>query len=336
MKKLFQKAAAYFGLLSVVFLVLGLGLPQYWTWVLGKAGPVSVLSLLLGVIMFGMGTTLNYKDFLVIFKRPKDVFLGAAAQYTIMPLLAFAVAKVFNLDAPLTAGLVLLGTCPGGTTSNVITYMSKGDLAYSVTMTSASTLLSPVMTPLLTFLLIGKEIRFDPASMFLSILEIVILPVALGLLLKSLLPKWGQLASEYTPGVSSVTICLILAGVVGASRDALLNHFGAILLAVVLFNVCGYLLGFLMAKMCGLSWKKAVTLSIEVGMQNSGLATGLAKVHFAAMPAAVIPGALFSAWFTISGAVLAWAYTNYLNPRFDDEENDHSERSELDPLVSRV
>lgn len=265
MKKCCQMLAKYFGVMAVVFLVLGLVTPTSWLWILGKVQGVSVLSVLLGVIMFGMGTTLDLKDFLVIFRRPRDIFLGALAQYTIMPFLAFALGTLFALEPGLTAGLVLLGACPGGTTSNVITYMSKGDLAYSVTMTSVSTLLSPVLTPALTFFLIGKEIAFDPVGMFLSILQIVIL-----------------------------------------------------------FNTLGYVLGLGVAKLCGLSWKKAVTLSVEVGMQNSGLATGLAKVHFASMPAAVVPGAIFSAWFTISGAVLAWACVNYLNPRFGGEAEEET------------
>lgn len=287
MKKCCQMLAKYFGVMAVVFLVLGLVTPTSWLWILGKVQGVSVLSVLLGVIMFGMGTTLDLKDFLVIFRRPRDIFLGALAQYTIMPFLAFALGTLFALEPGLTAGLVLLGACPGGTTSNVITYMSKGDLAYSVTMTSVSTLLSPVLTPALTFFLIGKEIAFD---------------------------------TDYTPAVSSVTICLIIAGVVGASHKAIMDNLGVILAVVVLFNTLGYVLGLAVAKLCGLSWKKAVTLSVEVGMQNSGLAAGLAKVHFASMPAAVVPGAIFSAWFTISGAVLAWACVNYLNPRFSEEE----------------
>ena len=310
MKKCCQMLAKYFGVMAVVFLVLGLVTPTSWLWILGKVQGVSVLSVLLGVIMFGMGTTLDLKDFLVIFRRPRDIFLGALAQYTIMPFLAFALGTLFALEPGLTAGLVLLGACPGGTTSNVITYMSKGDLAYSVTMTSV--------------FLIGKEIAFDPVGMFLSILQIVILPVCLGLALKYFLPKAAAVATDYTPAVSSVTICLIIAGVVGASHKAIMDNLGVILAVVVLFNTLGYVLGLAVAKLCGLSWKKAVTLSVEVGMQNSGLATGLAKVHFASMPAAVVPGAIFSAWFTISGAVLAWACVNYLNPRFGGEAEEET------------
>ena len=243
MKKCCQMLAKYFGVMAVVFLVLGLVTPTSWLWILGKVQGVSVLSVLLGVIMFGMGTTLDLKDFLVIFRRPRDIFLGALAQYTIMPFLAFALGTLFALEPGLTAGLVLLGACPGGTTSNVITYMSKGDLAYSVTMTSVSTLLSPVLTPALTFFLIGKEIAFDPVGMFLSILQIVILPVCLGLALKYFLPKAAAVATDYTPAVSSVTICLIIAGVVGASHKAIMENLGVLLAVVVLLNTVGYVLG---------------------------------------------------------------------------------------------
>ena len=147
----------------------------FWPEVMKPFAPK--IPTLLGIIMFGMGTTLDLKDFLVIFRRPRDIFLGALAQYTIMPFLAFALGTLFALEPGLTAGLVLLGACPGGTTSNVITYMSKGDLAYSVTMTSVSTLLSPVLTPALTFFLIGKEIAFDPVGMFLSILQLSLIHI---------------------------------------------------------------------------------------------------------------------------------------------------------------
>ena len=240
-----------------------------------------------------------------------------------MPFLAFGLSMAFNLDPALTTGVVLVGTCPGGTSSNVITFMSKGDVALSVTMTSVSTVLSPILTPFITYLIIGEKITFDPVGMFWSIVQIVILPICLGLAVKSFLPKLAEKATDYLPAVSSIAISLIIAGVIGASRDLILKAPGLILLVVILHNCCGYALGFAIARLTGLSWKKAVALSIEVGMQNSGLATGLAKAHFAALPAATVPGAVFSAWHNISGALLAWAYQNYLNPKFDpDYEKD--------------
>lgn len=309
----------YFGIIAILFLILGFTMPENFKWVLGKVGGISVLTFLLGVVMFGMGTTLSVKDFILVFKRPRDVFLGAVAQFFIMPFLAFTLANIFQLDPALTAGVILVGTCPGGTSSNVITFMSKGDVALSVTMTSVSTVLSPILTPAITYLLIGTKIAFDPVGMFLSIVQIVIVPICLGVAVKTFLPKLAAAATDYTPAISSIAISLIIAGVIGASKNAIVANFGIILLVVILHNCLGYALGFAVARLTGLSWKKAVALSIEVGMQNSGLAVGLAKAHFAAMPAATVPGAIFSAWHNISGAMLAWLYVNVLNPRFDPE-----------------
>ena len=319
MKKFCAMIGKYFGFIAIAFLVLGFMMPENFKWVTGKVAGISVLSCLLGVVMFGMGTTLSVKDFVLVFKRPKDVFLGACAQFLIMPLLAFGLATLFQLDPALTAGVILVGTCPGGTSSNVITFMSKGDLALSVTMTSVSTVLSPILTPAITYLLIGTKIAFDPVGMFISILQIVIVPICLGVAVKTFLPKLAATATDYTPAVSSIAISLIIAGVIGGSKNAIIANIGVILLVVVLHNCLGYALGFSIARMVGPSWKKAVALSVEVGMQNSGLAVGLAKAHFASMAAATVPGAIFSAWHNISGAMLAWLYINVLNPKFDPE-----------------
>ena len=319
MKKLCAMIGKYFGIIAILFLILGFTMPENFKWVLSKVGGISVLTFLLGIVMFGMGTTLSVKDFVLVFKRLRDVFLGAVAQFFIMPFLAFTLANIFQLDPALTAGVILVGTCPGGTSSNVITFMSKGDVALSVTMTSVSTVLSPILTPAITYLLIGTKIAFDPVGMFLSIVQIVIVPICLGVAVKTFLPKLAAAATDYTPAISSIAISLIIAGVIGASKNAIVANFGIILLVVILHNCLGYALGFAVARLTGLSWKKAVALSIEVGMQNSGLAVGLAKAHFAAMPAATVPGAIFSAWHNISGAMLAWLYVNVLNPRFDPE-----------------
>ena len=319
MKNVCKLIGKYFGMIAVLFLILGMTMPQHFTWVVGKFGGVAVLSLLLGIVMFGMGTTLNLKDFALVLKRPLDVFIGACAQFIIMPGLAYLIASVFNLDPALTAGVVLVGTCPGGTSSNVITFMSKGDVALSVTMTSVSTVLSPILTPFITYQLIGERIAFDPIGMFWSIVQIVIVPICLGLAVKSFLPKLAEAATDYLPAVSAVAISLIIAGVIAVSRDNILRTSGTILLVVMLHNCLGYTLGFMLARLTGMTWKKAIALSVEVGMQNSGLATGLAKAHFASMPMATVPGAIFSAWHNISGAVLAWIFVNFLNPKFDPE-----------------
>jgi BASS family bile acid:Na+ symporter len=215
--------------------------------------------------------------------------------------------------------VVLVGTCPGGTASNVITFISKGDLALSVTMTTVSTLLSPIMTPLLTYMIIGQRIDFSPIAMFWSIVQIVIIPIGFGVALRHCFPDWCEKAKAYLPALSCLCISLLIAGLAGASRDAILASSATIMAVVVLHNLLGSALGFAIGRISGMSWKKCVALSIEVGMQNSGLAAGLAKTHFPALAAAAVPGAIFSSWHNISGSILAWLYVNYLNPRFDEE-----------------
>ena len=236
-----------------------------------------------------------------------------------MPFLAYLLSRAFNLDPALTVGVVLVGTCPGGTASNVITFISKGDLALSVTMTTVSTLLSPIMTPLLTYLIIGQRIDFSPVAMFWSIVQIVIIPIGFGVALRHFFPDWCEKAKAYLPALSCLCISLLIAGLAGASRDAILASSATIMAVVVLHNLLGSALGFALGRFSGMSWKKCVALSIEVGMQNSGLAAGLAKTHFPALAAAAVPGAIFSSWHNISGSILAWLYVNYLNPRYDEE-----------------
>ncbi len=321
MKSVCKFIGKYFGLIAVLFLVLGMVMPGNFKWVTSSIGGISVLSLLLGIVMFGMGTTLKLRDFALVLKRPLDVLIGTCAQFIIMPLLAYLIASAFNLDPALTAGVVLVGTCPGGTSSNVITFMSKGDVALSVTMTSVATVLSPILTPLITYQMIGQRISFDPIGMFWSIIEIVIVPICLGVAVNSFLPKLAAAAVDYLPAVSGMAISFIVAGVIAGSRDNILATSGIILLVVVLHNCCGYLLGFVIARCVGMNWQKAIALSVEVGMQNSGLATGLAKAHFSAMPMATVPGAIFSAWHNISGAILAWIFVNFLNPKYHPDYN---------------
>ena len=265
----------------------------------------SLINPLLGVIMFGMGLTLRAEDFRVVFMRPKDVIAGCLAQFAVMPLLAFALSKLFSLDEALTVGMILVGCCPGGTASNVITYLAKGDLALSVGMTAVSTLLAPVLTPLLVLLLAGKTVDVDVLGMLLSILWVVILPIGLGLLVKRFLPKVSDKASDYLPAVSSLAICVIVLIVIAANAQKLLSGGLVIMLAVVLHNVCGLAIGYLIGVALHMPQAKRRAISIEVGMQNSGLASSLANTHFAALPMATIPGALFSVWHNISGAIVA-------------------------------
>ena len=271
--------------------------------------PTKAINYLLGVVMFGMGLTLNLKDFKIVFSRPKDVIIGCLAQFTIMPLLAWGLSKAFQLDEALALGVVLVGCCPGGTASNVITYLAKGDLALSVGMTGVSTLLAPLLTPLLTWALAGKSVDVDVAGMLLSILWVVILPIVIGLVIKWIWPKFTEQATDYLPAFSSVAIAFIVAIVIAANASKLMAGGMMIVMVVVLHNLCGLSLGYLIGRLLGLTEAKKRAISIEVGMQNSGLASSLATIHFAAYPMATIPGAIFSVWHNISGAIVARIYT---------------------------
>ena len=218
-------------------------------------------------------------------------------------------SKAFQLDEALALGVVLVGCCPGGTASNVITYLAKGDLALSVGMTGVSTLLAPLLTPLLTWALAGKSVDVDVAGMLLSILWVVILPIVIGLVVKWIWPKFTEQATDYLPAFSSVAIAFIVAIVIAANASKLMAGGMMIVMVVVLHNLCGLSLGYLIGRLLGLTEAKKRAISIEVGMQNSGLASSLATIHFAAYPMATIPGAIFSVWHNISGAIVARIYT---------------------------
>ena len=262
----------------------------------------------LGIVMFGMGLTLNAEDFKIVLSRPKDIIIGCLAQFTIMPLLAFVLTQTFQLGPELSLGVILVGCCPGGTASNVITYLSKGDLALSVGMTSLSTLLAPLLTPFLTWAMAGTYVNVDVANMFLSILWVVILPISVGLLAQYFFKNKTQQIAPYLPAFSSLTIALIVGIIIAANSINL--HKGSLIIAIVviLHNLCGLGLGYGIGWILGLPFKKKVAISIEVGMQNSGLASSLATMQFALYPMATIPGALFSIWHNLSGALVARFY----------------------------
>ena len=269
------------------------------------ASPGTLISILLGVVMFGMGLATKLEDFKVVFSRPRDIAIGCAAQFTVMPALAWALSRLFGLDEALTVGVVLVGCCPGGTASNVITYLAKGDLALSVGMTGVSTLLAPFLTPVLTLLLAGKTVHVNTLGMFVGILWVVIMPILLGFAAKRFFPKATARAVRFMPTVSSVAIAVIIALVVAANAKRLLAGGATIFVVVILHNVCGLALGYLIAAAMRLAEPKRRALCIEVGMQNSGLAASLAAVHFAAYPMAAVPGAIFSVWHNVSGAFVA-------------------------------
>ena len=305
MKKLCHYISKYMGILVLAAAVLALIFPS----MLQQIRP-TVINYLLGVVMFGMGLTLNLHDFKIVFSRPKDVMIGCLAQFTVMPLLAWGLARVFQLDEALALGVVLVGCCPGGTASNVITYLAKGDLALSVGMTGVSTLLAPFMTPFLTWALAGKSVNVDVVGMLLSILWVVILPIVVGLVVKWIWPKFTEQATDYLPAFSSVAIAFIVSIVIAANANKLMAGGLMIVMVVILHNLCGLSLGYLIGQLLGLSDAKRRAISIEVGMQNSGLASSLATIHFAAYPLATIPGAIFSVWHNISGALVARIYTS--------------------------
>lgn len=294
------------GILVLVAALLSFAFPQ----LLQQVRP-TVINYLLGVVMFGMGLTLNLQDFKIVFSRPKDVIIGCLAQFTVMPLLAWGLSRLFSLDEALALGVVLVGCCPGGTASNVITYLAKGDLALSVGMTGVSTLLAPFLTPLLTWALAGKSVDVDVVGMLLSILWVVIFPIAIGLIVKWIWPKFTEKATDYLPAFSSIAIALIVAIIISANADKLLAGGLLIIVVVMLHNICGLGLGYLIGCLLGLSVSKKRAISIEVGMQNSGLASSLATIHFAAYPLATIPGAIFSVWHNLSGAAIAYLYRRF-------------------------
>lgn len=258
---------------------------------------------LLIVIMFGMGLTLTLPDFKLVLTRPLPILIGVIAQYAIMPLAGWAVARVLGLPPDLAAGLILGGCAPGGTASNVVSYLAKADTALSVTMTSISTLIAPIMTPLLTLWLAGAYMPVDGLGMAMSIVQIVLVPVLGGLLLRLLLPRLTEPLLPAMPWVSVIAISGVVAAVVSGSASRVLLAGPIVFLAVVLHNGIGYLLGYWSGRLTGQTVRASRTIAIEVGMQNSGLAAGLASLYF--NPTAALPGAVFSIWHNLSGALLA-------------------------------
>ena len=263
------------------------------------------INYLLTIVMFGMGLTTKLSDFAIVFQRPRDIIIGCAAQFIIMPLLAFVLGKAFNLNDELLVGVVLVGTCPGGTSSNVITYLSKGDTALSVGMTSINTLLAPFLTPLLTYLYLRTSVSVDAKAMFLSIIQVVIVPIGLGVLVNRLFGKYTQRIRDSLPLVSVTAICLIVASVVSHNSAKILSTGAIIFVVVILHNLLGYLLGYLIGVLFKMDLPRKKAVAIEIGMQNSGLATTLAGSAFPNLTMATVPGAIFSVWHNISGAILA-------------------------------
>ena len=311
--KFLEKLSDFFGkwmaLIVIAVAALALFAPQTCLWI-----KTSWINWLLGIVMFGMGLTLKVSDFKVVFSRPKDIIIGFIAQFTLMPLIAFALTKAFSLPTEIAVGVILVGTCPGGTSSNVMTYLSKGDVPLSVGMTAVSTLFAPLMTPLLTLLYAGQRVDVNAVAMFLSIVKVVLVPIALGLVCNYFFEKVTREIVRILPLISTIAIIMIIASVVSANSARLKTVGLIVVLVVILHNLLGYAAGYGVGKLLRLNTTKCRALSIEVGMQNSGLPTSLAATHFAQYPLATIPGAVFSVWHNISGAV----YANFLASRHPD------------------
>lgn len=261
---------------------------------------------LLGLIMFGMGLTLKTEDFREVARRPLRVMIGVLAQFLIMPGLAWLLCRLLQLPPEIAVGVILVGCCPGGTASNVMTWFSRGDVALSVAITAVTTLLAPLVTPALIWLLASAWLPVEFGALFKSILQVVLLPIALGLVVQRLLGDRVRLAVDVLPLVSVVSIVAIVAAVVAASQARIAESGLLIMAVVVLHNGLGLALGYLAGRAFGLPLAQRKTLSIEVGMQNSGLGAALASAHFS--PLAAVPSALFSVWHNLSGSLLAAVY----------------------------
>ncbi|MCF0208832.1 MAG: bile acid:sodium symporter family protein [Bacteroidaceae bacterium] len=306
-KQISDKISSNATLLVVTTAVFTFFVPQTFAWVSGY-----VQTCILGFIMLTMGLTLSTADFRALAHRPFDLLLGTLAQYTIMPLVAFSLCKLLSLNTDIAIGIILVGCCPGGVSSNIMSYLCQGDVAYSVGMTTISTLLAPVVTPLLVLWLAGQSVDVDALGMFINILIVTLIPVMIGFFLNVWLGSKESFSKiqAVMPSFSVIALACIVGGVVTSVHDPLLaqglNIFLITMLAVFCHNGLGYILGYLVAKIFRFNTAKRRTLSIEVGMQNAGLATNLATNFFLATnPLALLPCAISCAWHSISGTIMA-------------------------------
>lgn len=281
----------------ILLTVIALIYPNLFIWI------APYITILLGIIMFTMGLTLSIDDFKEIFKQPIKVIVLALAQYLVMPIIAVSLVFLFNLPPEIAIGVILVGSSPGGTSSNVMTFLAKGNVALSVAATTVTTLLAPIVTPSLTLLFASTWLDISFSAMMVSILQVVLIPVLLGLGVGSLFRKQVDRVVDVLPMISMTGILGVMTAVTASNVDNILTSGLIILLVVILHNLLGYATGFLLGKIFKFNLADTKTISIEVGMQNSGLATALAVQHFE--PVTALPGALFSVWHSLSGAVLA-------------------------------
>ncbi len=310
-----KKFTSLFPLWAVLLSAVAYFYPEYFAPHKGLIVPF------LSLIMLGMGVTLSVDDFLAVLKKPYVVVLGTAMQYTLMPLIAWLICLALNLPTELMAGVVLLGCCPGGTASNVICYLAKGDVALSIVLTSVSTLIAFLATPFLTWLYIGQTVDVDIMGMLVSVVKIVLVPVVFGLSINYFFEEKISKIRDIFPAISALAIVIIIAVIIGVNRGSLESMGPLVLLAVILHNGLGLAGGYGVAKALKLSETEARTIAIEVGMQNSGLSVALAIKHFTA--AAALPGAIFSIWHNLSGAFLAGHWSR------DSLHDDKSGKPEL-------
>ncbi|MEO1003485.1 MAG: bile acid:sodium symporter family protein [Cyanobacteria bacterium J06638_7] len=295
-----ERFTVLFPLWTVLGVVLALPFPWLFTWM---HGPLIVLAL--GVIMLGMGLDLQGADFRRVLSRPRPAALGVLAQFAVMPLLAALVALGLRLEPPLAVGLILVGCCPGGTASNVVSLIARADVALSVVMTTASTLAAVVLTPALTGLLAGRYVPVNGWKLLLDVLQVVVVPLVVGVLLKQGAPGLARRVRPVMPPLAVLAIVWIVASIVGSQRQALLAQGPLLLLAALLLHGFGFLLGWLIPAAAAEPVAVRRTVSIEVGMQNSGLAVVLARSAFAASPLTALPGAISAVVHAVLGSLLA-------------------------------
>lgn len=287
----------------IIGAVAAMFFPQFFTQI-GDFQLKTLIIPLLQIIMFGMGTTMSPKDFEAVVKSPKSVIVGLICQFTIMPLIGFTLATCFDFSPEIAAGIILIGCSPSGLASNVMAYIAKANVALSLTITSCATLLAPVLTPLLMKLLGGAFIQVDFIKMMIEILKIIILPIGVGLAVNKIFRKQADFLNNYMPLVSMAGIALIICIITAAGRESLLKVGGILVLCTLVHNICGYLLGYWGAKLVKLPEQDCRTVAIEVGLQNGGLASGIALQMGKVATVGLAP-ALFGPIMNITGSLLA-------------------------------
>ncbi|MGQ3376694.1 bile acid:sodium symporter family protein [Priestia endophytica] len=317
LEKISSFANSTFALWVVLFSLLSFLYPSSFVWI------SNYISILLGIIMFGMGLTLSLNDFKAVFKQPKSVLIGVVGQYTIMPGLAYGLALLFQLPPEVAIGVILVGCCPGGTASNVMTYLAKGNTALSVAVTSIATLIAPFLTPVLIMLFASQWLEVSASSLLVSILKIVLLPIILGIIVKLLFKNGVEKSIKALPLISVIGIVAVAAGVVAVNAESIADAALKMVFIVILHNLFGLFFGWFLARLFRLDEGSQKALSIEVGMQNSGLGAALALAHFS--PIAAVPSAIFSVWHNISGPLLAtyWGKKHERKEKRQMEEQKH-------------